>query len=334
MFGEKVLVFILNVAKKLLFILILILIFGFFKKYISNLSHYEYLKPVLDIEKTMVDAVREYVPTRIAGRDYAQLIGVIGILIVSSILTRISNVIKDHIDKKQMTRELDEIKSKSMSKEQRHTIDSLKERISESSYKSKSRDVLLKEFAEIKKELEKNGRNLAFLAIDVVDSTGMKQKEDPLIIQRDFNEYRNFVSAQFQKYGYVNAAWTPDGVMACFNTIEQAIQAAKSIIEGLKWFNREVKMIKPEFKVRCGINSGFVVYDVTTPLEAFSDRVIDIAGHMQKYAEPNTILVAKEMVEPVEPQSGFIKSQKIVDSLEAYEWNPDDATSKNSSSES
>jgi hypothetical protein len=46
-----------------------------------------------------------------------------------------------------------------------------------------------------------------------------------------------------------------------------------------------VKLIKTDFSVRCGVNAGFVYFDETTPLEA--DRVIDVAGHMQKYADPS-----------------------------------------------
>ena len=46
---------------------------------------------------------------------------------------------------------------------------------------------------------------------------------------------------------------------------------------------------------RCGVNAGYVHFDEATPMEAMSDRVIDIAGHMQKYAEPNTVAVARKL---------------------------------------
>lgn len=319
---ERSLVAILNIIQKLLLIFVLVLIFGFFKDYIANINSYSYLKPLVYLDHKFITIIQEYIPTRIAGRDFSYLIAIIVVLFITSLVSKVSAFIEDLREKKIIARELDEVKTKYTSEKQRNTIEDLEEKILKTSHKSKSREVLLKEFALIKKELEKNGRHLAFLSIDIVNSTSMKQQEDPLIIQRDFQEYRNFVIAQFKKYGYITASWTPDGVMACFNSIEQAIQAAKGIIEGLDWFNQKVKMIKSEFQVRAGVNSGFVVYDVTTPLEQFSDHIIDIAGHMQKNAKPNTILVAKDMVEPVKEKGGFIKSNKVIDSLEAYEWDP------------
>ena len=56
--------------------------------------------------------------------------------------------------------------------------------------------------------------------------------------------------------------------------------------------NRTVKSMRRDFVVRCGVNSGFVYFDESMPLEEVSDRVIDIAGHMQKHAKPNTVCVA------------------------------------------
>ena len=77
-----------------------------------------------------------------------------------------------------------------------------------------------------------------------------------------------------------------------FPSVNDAVQAGKDIIRELGLFNRTVKLIKTDFSVRCGVNAGFVYFDETTPLETMADRVIDVAGHMQKYADPNTVAVA------------------------------------------
>lgn len=315
--------FLIKILRIFLWLLVLTVAFGMVVPYIKNVNSYSYLQPVIKIDKTINENVKQYVPTTIAGQDWSRPITIVFLIIGIAILGTIGGSIRSHADRSRIRKELKGMKLQSATAKQKHDIESLEERLEAAPLKGKSRSALLKEFSVIKKELEKTGRNLAFLAIDVVGSTQMKLEEEPVTVESDFNEYHDYVQSKFQKYGYVKASWTPDGVMACFNTTEQAIQAAQSIIDGLPEFNKSVKMMKSDFNVRCGINSGFVYYDASTPLEEFSDRVIDIAGHMQKHAAPNTILIAKDMVEPVEEHSEFIKTTKIVDSLEAYEWNPD-----------
>jgi hypothetical protein len=108
--------------------------------------------------------------------------------------------------------------------------------------------------------------------------------------------------------------------MACFSNIDTAVKAGQGVINSLDHFNRNVKLMKSEFAVRCGVNSGFLYMDESTPLEQVSDRVIDIAGHMQKYAEPNTVAVPKSAIKPLANAGGFAPTDKVVDGLEVYSW--------------
>jgi len=71
-------------------------------------------------------------------------------------------------------------------------------------------------------------------------------------------------------------------VMICFSTADDAIRAAREVLLELARFNREVKSVKTQFRVRCGINAGAVHFDKAQRMEEMSDRVIDVAGHMQK----------------------------------------------------
>ena len=89
-------------------------------------------------------------------------------------------------------------------------IDSLQE-----SSKPADREELLRVFADTKKKLDAMGRDLAFLAVDVVDSTGMKVGEEKGIVERDFHEYKKLVEGKIKEYGGLKASWTPDGVMIC-----------------------------------------------------------------------------------------------------------------------
>lgn len=186
--------------------------------------------------------------------------------------------------------------------------------------KKKDREELLRLFADAKKKIESMGRTLAFLSIDVVGSTAMKNGEDKVSIELDFGEYKRFVNAKIQAHDVMKSTWTPDGVMCCFPTVDSAVRAARDIISELEYFNKNVKTLKQDFSVRCGINSGRVYYDESVPMEEMSDHVIDVAGHMQKYASPNTICIAKPSIEPLEDRDGFSSASKVVDGYEVYEW--------------
>lgn len=309
--------FILRGLKLLVWCLILTIFLGIVAPYIGNLSSYPYLKPVIQTDKVLNTTIKHYVPTRIANWDLSRVIPIVGLLFISSI---ISGYILS-LQKIKMKVNLEEFKNRAITKEQQTLVKKMEETIDKpGKLKEKNRQTLLKEFIQLKKELEKTGRNLSFLAIDVVDSTNMKIGEDPVIVENDFNQYHDFIVCKFKEHGYIKAAWTPDGVMSCFNTTEQAFEAAKDILSSLPDFNKSTKMMKQDFHVRCGINTGFVYYDLSTPLEEFSDRVIDIAGHMQKHAPPDTVLVAKDLVKPIESQEVFVPTKNIVDGLEACEW--------------
>lgn len=55
-------------------------------------------------------------------------------------------------------------------------------------------------------------------------------------------------------------------------------------------------------------------------MEEMSDRVIDVAGHMQKYALPGTIAIAKPAIEPMQEREGFKPTGKVIDGYDVYHW--------------
>jgi class 3 adenylate cyclase len=186
--------------------------------------------------------------------------------------------------------------------------------------KGTEREQLLELYAQTKKSLEEQKKNLSFLAVDVVNSTGMKQGEDSALAERDFRQYRKLVERVIAAHKGLKAAWTPDGTMICFASVQNAVQAAQDLIRGLEHFNRSVKTIKADFQVRCGINAGKVMFDDSVRMEEMTDRHIDIAGHMQKYAEANTIYVGAHAIEGMRSQFGFRPLKKQVDGCDVYEW--------------
>ncbi len=271
--------------------------------------------------KHTLPVLKRYVPTNIAGADRSDWI-LIGLAIVvtiffGSLAQRTQTSLNRRLLRKsaQAWRRKEGVKPGSkLDAELQTTL-----RMAESG-KTVNRQELLRVFAETKKKLDTFGREVAFLAIDVVGSVGMKAGEDPSSIQYDFEEYRKLVDRIFRARGVLKTAWTPDGVMACFAHVEDACQSGKDVIKSLKAFNRDVKVSKANFSVRCGVNAGLVYFDDGTPLETISDRVIDVAGHMQKHAEPNTVLVARKIIEPLRQLEEFTHTTQVIDGYEASVW--------------
>lgn len=267
------------------------------------------------------EPVRENFPTRIQGEDRTEWVLLGGFLLLAYGVGRIGGQAGARVRARRIRREVASWKSELGIEEGSEVERELEQQIEVlESTGHTSHEELLKVFAETKRKLEGMGRELAFLSIDVVGSTDMKQNEESAAVQYDFLEYRKLVERVFAARGVIQAAWTPDGVMAAFSDVDTAVRAGKDVIRSLDEFNRDVKLMKRDFAVRCGVNAGYVYFDDSMPLESVSDRVIDIAGHMQKYAEPNTVAVAKKIVEPLGDTGGFTETDKVVDGYEVYAW--------------
>jgi len=265
--------------------------------------------------------IRSYVPVRISGKDRTDWILAAGLIIAAGILGSIRSRVETSSRRRHMRKQVRAWKRDMHIDENSTVSKDLERKIAiASTGKGVDRHELLKIFAETKKKLDSLGREVAFLSIDVAGSTAMKEREDPVSVQYDFNEYRKLVENVFRARGVLKSAWTPDGVMACFSNVDEAVSAAKDVIKGLEHFNKNVKLMSQDFTVRCGVNAGLVHFDDATPMEAMSDRVIDIAGHMQKYAKPGSVAVARKVIEPLVNRSGFESTEKVVDGYEVAQW--------------
>ncbi|ODT18409.1 MAG: hypothetical protein ABS35_23750, partial [Kaistia sp. SCN 65-12] len=175
--------------------------------------------------------LREQIPTKIAGKDRTDWILVAGLAVVAVGVGSMRNRITSRATAQQMRRQLQRWKESMQLGEGTQAAVALDNGFkSFENAKSVDRNELLRAFAEAKKKLDAFGREVAFLSIDVVGSTAMKEREENAAIQYDFAEYRKMVEAIFDTHGVLKAAWTPDGVMACFSTIDQAIRAGKNVI--------------------------------------------------------------------------------------------------------
>ncbi len=289
--------------------------------YVKSAHSYQYIRTALSIEKTISSFVQGIIPTKIAGKDITHWI----IIVAAFIFFRSFYNLKEHFRNKtvnfRVIQDYEDLKTQKHLTDDADILAPLRDQIKNlQTADKKDREELLKLFAETKKKLDTMGRDLAFLSIDIVDSTGIKESEEKAAIEYDFKEYKKFVDEKLQANGSIKSTWTPDGVMSCFSTVDEAVKAARDVLTGLEDFNKNVKTMRKDFHVRCGINAGYVYFDDTLPLEEMSDRVIDVTGHMQKQAAHNSICIAKPAIEPLKERAGFVPISKIVDGYEVYVW--------------
>jgi class 3 adenylate cyclase len=301
--------------------LIIVLLIPLVVPFLDNATSFAYIRTILAVDHGITQFLRDNIPTIIAKKDMTRLIGVVLFFIISSTFSRSADKFKGKAQYVKYKSSLDAWKQTMHLSDNAIVLNPLNQKLEQLKHAGKKdREQLLREFADTKKKLDAMGRDLAFLSIDVVDSTGMKDGEERASVEHDFKEYRRFVDRAFTTFGCLKATWTPDGVMSAFTTVDAAVRAARDVIDGLDKFNSSVKTMRRDFTVRCGVNSGFVYFDESVPLEQLSDRVIDIAAHIQKKAKPNTVCVAKPAIEPLNERSGFEPAGTMVDGYEVYEW--------------
>jgi class 3 adenylate cyclase len=182
------------------------------------------------------------------------------------------------------------------------------------------RRVAVANYTEAKAALATTEVPLTFLSLDVVGSTRMKQGEDPYVIDQAFSDYRALVEGKLRRHGAYKQTWTPDGQMAAFRTAQAAVNCAQDILLSLPDFNRNVSKLSTPFQVRAGGNYGIVSTDDETPMEQMSDFTIDVAGHMQKYAEHDALWISEAAFEQLTERAGIEPNGQQVDDRNVYMW--------------
>lgn len=165
-------------------------------------------------------------------------------------------------------------------------------------------------------------RQCTFLSIDVAGSTRMKENERELPVTVTFQAYMNMLEEIFGQHSAWKMSWTPDGVMVCFLDANLAVAAAKTVLRRLRTFNRTENLLRSRISVRCGVHEGEVPIFEDSKLEKIAHQVLDVTGHMQKHASPDTLWVSAEAIEHLEEKTGFSFAAQSVDGHAVYEWSP------------
>lgn len=178
--------------------------------------------------------------------------------------------------------------------------------------KSSSLSELIKERVKIDEEIRSLFETEAtFLDIDVVASKKLiKDESDLMIIAYSFEEYHKYVKEKVEenKGKVLNAVG--DEMMAWFETPSDAINCALAIFKSRDNFNKRRNKLKNSFQFRIGINTGVALIDEKEG-KAFSSGVLDLAGHLQKNAEPGIFLISEDTYNQLEDKTNFHKYKYI-----------------------
>lgn len=131
-----------------------------------------------------------------------------------------------------------------------------------------------------------------FLDVDVVASRAMKAPEakaEHIVVS--FERFREFVAELCREHGGRVLNSNGDELMCFFESAVAAVSAGCAILERLPRFNRERNLLAQPFRFRLGAHSGVSLVDLEAGI-AYSE-VLDLAGHIQKRAEPDTLLISQ-----------------------------------------
>ena len=149
---------------------------------------------------------------------------------------------------------------------------------------------------ELEREIESFKVMGSFLDVDVVASRAMKGAgERPEHIIVSFERFRSYISEICVELGGQVLNSNGDELMCFFESAGQAVLAGSAILERLADFNREKNLLGRPFRFRLGIHTGLSLVDLAAGI-AYSE-VLDLAGHIQKCAEPDTLVISEATLE-------------------------------------
>jgi pSer/pThr/pTyr-binding forkhead associated (FHA) protein len=157
--------------------------------------------------------------------------------------------------------------------------------------------------ARIEREFLRDG---SFLDVDVVDSFGMKSAEprsERVVVS--FERFRAFVTRMVTEHRGDVLNCNGDEVMSFFRSADDAVAAGKAIVSGLVHFNECENLLGRQFQVRAGIHTGRSAVDLVSGV-AYSP-VLDAAGHLQKAAPVDGMLISEDTARELSSREGLVE---------------------------
>jgi class 3 adenylate cyclase len=106
--------------------------------------------------------------------------------------------------------------------------------------------------------------------------------------------------------------------MACFVAASDAVAAAHSIFENLDDFNQNENRLQKTFRLRMGIHTGSVIVEKSGRINEMFSEALDVAGHIQKSAEPNRIEISTDTLHSLDDRNQWETTERILDGSAVY----------------
>jgi hypothetical protein len=159
-FIARIMMAILKIIHWLLVIFILLTVLGMVAPYLDNIHSFSFLQRAIAFESAINQTITYYIPTKLAGYDLSRVLTLIVLLLLFEQITTMFENIKFSVQKRKMAKDFKNIQQTIKSPKQKEKIALLENKMTQASTASgKHRQELLKEFARIKKELEKTEDN-------------------------------------------------------------------------------------------------------------------------------------------------------------------------------
>ncbi len=179
---------------------------------------------------------------------------------------------------------------------------------------------VLAQLFELQAALDRNQETRTFLSVDVVNSSAMKASDNELEVEYSFRQYQAWIAETVRSFGGEIQLAAGDGAMAMFRDPSSAVSAAKQLQLGIDTFNGSKNRLTSPFQIRCGIAEGRIGLDARTPIGQIQSPVLDRAAFLQKYAEPGSVVVTKELIEIAMPVLGSLHQRELIDGRPVYCW--------------
>jgi class 3 adenylate cyclase/pSer/pThr/pTyr-binding forkhead associated (FHA) protein len=139
-------------------------------------------------------------------------------------------------------------------------------------------------------------RRGSMLDVDVVGSSEMKAPgTPPAHIILSFERFRDYVANIIREFAGAVLNSNGDELMCFFEDTLAAVRAGSAVLERLDEFNRTQNLLLRPFRFRIGIHTGACLVDLVNG-RAFSP-LVDLAGHLQKQAAENGLLISQDTLD-------------------------------------
>lgn len=183
-------------------------------------------------------------------------------------------------------------------------------------------------------------RPWAILMVDIVKSANLKKGGRQKDIDDTFEHYDEWTTNILRQHRVKldleqEILRTPDGFVAPFDSIVNAFNAMRAIVEGLSQFNAKYNQLKRAgmVQVRAGLALAEVPLLKGTPLHKAAYLGMDFVGHLEKRAEPMTMLVGEDAAEalPKAIRSSIVLTNIVIEEYpnkKIYLWKSEEQSSE------